>query len=406
MKHTISILAAIAILLFCASPAQAQYLGQVSPQTYQQTLASNVACTGTPQSFNATNLGLTQHWATATVNSAMTEFQMQFFGVDAAGNATAISDAMTVMYNPSGVSNGILSATGSFPIIQVRATCLPSTTGTFSIQYSGSSASPLPGGGAYTTASIDKVLYVTQDATVSPAFLTLTAPWGSSFGEIIFYYQTHSMTGSVLTVQCGTTLTSAGYLPSIGYTIANQLGTQIFQIPAMPCPNPQVVYTHGTVVAGTTFSAEYIFSPPGIPFSTNIGTLAATGNNEGVSITEKGARWRVVSNPAAGSQASGSKSSAVGISHVADCVSFSAAATTAASLTALTMNLRDGASGAGTIIWTMQLAVPASTGQLVQPFSVCGLNLIGSNNTAMTLEFSAGVTNVLEAVTLTGYDVE
>ena len=73
--------------------------------------------------------------------------------------------------------------------------------------------------------------------------------------------------------------------------------------------------------------------------------------------------------------------------------------------TALTITLRDGATGAGTIIWTYQTVVTATTGQLVQPHSVCGLNLVGTTNTAMTLEFSASLPNLIESVSLSGYNV-
>jgi hypothetical protein len=73
-------------------------------------------------------------------------------------------------------------------------------------------------------------------------------------------------------------------------------------------------------------------------------------------------------------------------------------------LTALTVNLRDGATGAGTVLWTAHVVIPAATGQAVIPFSVCGLRLPGTANTAMTLEFSALLTNLQETATLTYYD--
>ncbi len=131
------------------------------------------------------------------------------------------------------------------------------------------------------------------------------------------------------------------------------------------------------------------------------------GLNSGALLTEKGPRWQVISNPAAGAQATAAKAAGGGVvRHVADCVSFSAGSTAAPALTALTVNLRDGASGAGTVIWSEQVVISASTGQNVAPFSVCGLNLIGSTNTAMTLEFSASLANLIESVSVSGYDVQ
>jgi hypothetical protein len=91
---------------------------------------------------------------------------------------------------------------------------------------------------------------------------------------------------------------------------------------------------------------------------------------------------------------------------VADCISFSAGSTTAPALTALTVNLRDGATGAGTIIWTHEVIVANATGQNVPPFSTCGLMLPGTTNTAMTLEFSALLTNLIQAVSISGLNIQ
>jgi hypothetical protein len=126
----------------------------------------------------------------------------------------------------------------------------------------------------------------------------------------------------------------------------------------------------------------------------------------GVLQTDKGARWAGVSNPAAGSQATFSIAANAAQRHIADCVGFSAGSTTAPALTALTVNLRDGATGAGTIIHTWQIIIPALTGQNVLPFEFCGLALAGTTNTAMTLEFSASLANLIESVSLSGYNVQ
>lgn len=122
-----------------------------------------------------------------------------------------------------------------------------------------------------------------------------------------------------------------------------------------------------------------------------------------VSIALPNTGFYVVSNPAAGSQASASQAAAgAGLKNVATTICFSASATAAPALTALTVNLRDGASGAGTIKATFQVAIPATTGQSVVPFCTPVI-VIGSANTAMTLEFSAGLANLIESATLHGY---
>jgi hypothetical protein len=132
---------------------------------------------------------------------------------------------------------------------------------------------------------------------------------------------------------------------------------------------------------------------------------ATARNQTGAQLTEKPSRWGTFSNPAVSLQASVSWAAEAGVRHVADCVAFSAGSTSAPVATALTINLRDGATGAGTVLMTWQVVALAATGQNVAPFAVCGLNLVGTTNTALTLEFSALLTNLLESVSLTGFNV-
>ena len=113
-------------------------------------------------------------------------------------------------------------------------------------------------------------------------------------------------------------------------------------------------------------------------------------------------KWSVVHNPSTATQATITKAAgATGVRHV--CTGITATiATGATAQTPITVYLRDGATGAGTIIWTGTLAAPANS---VGVIAITDLYLPGSAATAMTLEFSAaGVTASLQAVTLTGYD--
>jgi hypothetical protein len=129
-------------------------------------------------------------------------------------------------------------------------------------------------------------------------------------------------------------------------------------------------------------------------------------NAVGAAVMEHSSRWSVIHNPAASSQATASIAAEGSVRHIADCISFSAGSTTAPALTALTVNLRDGATGAGTIIWTHEVVISNATGQNVLPYSQCGLNLPGTTNTALTLEFSALLTNLIESVSLSGFNLQ
>ncbi len=149
-------------------------------------------------------------------------------------------------------------------------------------------------------------------------------------------------------------------------------------------------YNGATYVNGRTASA------------TNLALTTAVGS----ALVEKGARWSVNSNPVVSTQATASKAAGgAGVRHVVDCISFSTGATTAPAATALTVQVRDGATGAGTIIWERRVVAAASTGTFNE-FATCGLNLIGTANTAMTIEFSALLTNLFESVSLSGYSVQ
>jgi len=126
-------------------------------------------------------------------------------------------------------------------------------------------------------------------------------------------------------------------------------------------------------------------------------------------VSEKSSRWTVVSAPASGTVASASLAAEAGVRHVADCITFSGDASAAVTAAAGTFVVRDGATGAGTVIWAYSIAHQVAAGagiQTIAPHSVCGLNLVGTTNTAMTAEFNAGVTGEVQAATLTGYNVQ
>jgi len=116
------------------------------------------------------------------------------------------------------------------------------------------------------------------------------------------------------------------------------------------------------------------------------------------------AGFAITHTPAAGSQATISQAAGgAGVKNVAEGVCFGFSASTAlGGISTVTINLRDGATGAGTILQSWQYTLPAAT---VAPFAQCfsGLHISGTANTAMTLEGSAAVGNLMEYVTLVGY---
>lgn len=122
-------------------------------------------------------------------------------------------------------------------------------------------------------------------------------------------------------------------------------------------------------------------------------------------LTTHPGQWAVTHAPGAAAQATISKGATASTRHVCTGLVCTVAAGASAPTAALvTFNLRDGATGAGTILASFQLSVPATAGVTSPPVCLSGLNIVGSVNTAMTLETS-GVTgsNVAASVSLFGY---
>ena len=402
-----STLRKIALRAFCGlffvliwpAASRSQFLGYTSPQSVTQTLAAaGTACTGSNQSFSVSNLGQTQHFASVLPSAAVTNMIVTIIGRDASLNNFTISDAAIGSNNS--VTASTVSGTGYFPVVFVQVLC---NGGTFTLSYTGTSSSPNVTSGAYLQTQIDKAIFfgiATNTSHGSPIFVP---PFGSAYGKIIFSYLTAGIAGSTFQVNCSSG-TTGGYI-SWTFALANTVASQVFQIPDSECTTVQGIYTSGGASANN-FNTDYIFSVPGQNGVTSSAAALGAAVNLGLPLTEKGARWDVLSTPAVSLQATASKAAgAAGVRHVADCVSYSAGAIAAPAATTLFINLRDGATGVGTVIWSKTVTIPATAAPHYD-FSFCGLNLIGTAATAMTLEFSVLLTNESESVTLTGYDVQ
>jgi len=106
------------------------------------------------------------------------------------------------------------------------------------------------------------------------------------------------------------------------------------------------------------------------------------------------------STPAVTTQASASLA-ATGATQRWICTSISATLSAVVAQPLITLNLRNGASGAGIIIWSKQVILPAGG---VWEVNLTDLSIPGAYGAAMTLEFSgAPAATNLEAVTITGY---
>ena len=119
--------------------------------------------------------------------------------------------------------------------------------------------------------------------------------------------------------------------------------------------------------------------------------------------------WTQIHVPATNAQATKSQGSAgVGKRNVCTgfTVTLAAGASAIAAAAPLTVAIIDGVSGGGTYLWRSYINIPATAGTQVTIVRT-GLWLVGSQATAMTVEFSAaGGANSYESVAMDGVVVE
>ena len=135
--------------------------------------------------------------------------------------------------------------------------------------------------------------------------------------------------------------------------------------------------------------------------------LSAAASGNGASVFVPAGQWSVTHAPAANTQATASKAAGgAGVRHVCTAISATlVAGATAPTATTATLNLRDGATGAVTVLMSWTLGLEATAGKTVT-LSLSGLSIFGTANTAMTLEYSgASGANSLQSVNIVGYDV-
>lgn len=143
-----------------------------------------------------------------------------------------------------------------------------------------------------------------------------------------------------------------------------------------------------------------------VTLNTNSAATAAANSGNGSMVTSGQGTWAVNHVPATATQATISKAAVAATRHVCTAISWSLCVDgTNAQAVIRKIYLRDGATGAGTILMAWAVNIAVATGNPVT-FSISDLNIVGSVNTAMTLEFdAAGVTGSQQTVNLVGYDL-
>jgi hypothetical protein len=128
---------------------------------------------------------------------------------------------------------------------------------------------------------------------------------------------------------------------------------------------------------------------------------SANAFQAGVQQADFPGQWAVINAPAAATAATISKAAVASTKHVAKSITVCISAV--AAQPNIVFNLRDGATGAGTVVWTALLSAAAGTSQCQS----ATFTIIGSTNTAMTLESStAPAATNFATVSVSGYDIQ
>lgn len=119
----------------------------------------------------------------------------------------------------------------------------------------------------------------------------------------------------------------------------------------------------------------------------------------GAQIVTQPGNWAQQDAPGGNTQATTTRAAVAGQRHVCTSIHASLAGTGVSGL--VNVLLRDGASGVGAVLWNGVMVIAAGESRNID---LAPLHILGSVNTAMTLEFdAAGGVNTEEAVSLTGY---
>jgi hypothetical protein len=381
-------------LIFCATVFLGVIAGVASAQSAPNCNQQNAILTaaGTGVNYNATSVKCVA-WTLSYFSQGFSAVSIQIESApDVAGTPGAFTVVpaanVTLGTNPlTSLVSGTLTIAGYFPWLRVN---LVTATGTGSVNYTLIGNSYVGPSSQVTAVAGSVATTVKAIGPDAPGAATTQNPVqesGVDGGGLVRRLLTDT-TGRLNIA--GTNATGTDAIPNGNLSILSNAGV------IGPSEVAPFLYD-----GATQWNRERQAGINTMPVATTL-----TGRNSiGTQITEYSSRFTVVSSPAVSTQASASIAAAGSVNHVLTHVCFSAVSSTAPALTLVDVVVRDGASGAGTIIAQFKVAITAATGQNVTPFCSPDLNLVGTTNTAMTAEFSALVTNVFESVTLTGYNI-
>jgi hypothetical protein len=251
-----------------------QDLGNVGLRTVDANLTGTggpVACTGSEQDYTTgtttgfSNLGQVSH-AAYLLSTNITSGTMTIQGSMDGVKFQPISEVATVAGSFANTPNSFVVGSGRYTLLRVAVTCFPATTGTYTLRYAGSNATPGALFGSQQLTQYDKTITDGASAGASQS-LTFQPPFGNTNGLFVFTYAGGTPpTGSTIRIRCTTPATQAIslYTAFTSSALTAVVATlQTISVPATPCPIMEVDYLTGGASTSTVF-LDYVFLLPGV----------------------------------------------------------------------------------------------------------------------------------------------
>lgn len=166
--------------------------------------------------------------------------------------------------------------------------------------------------------------------------------------------------------------------------------------------NPAVLGAQNPLLWNGT--SDNNFQPQGGHTADNMGfsTPANQLGGKAALVADLG-EWSLTHVPAVATRATITRAAVANARHVCRSISACLLAAPANSPQDVVLNLRDGATGAGTILWSKRIGTFDATNGACIDVEISGLNIVGSVNTAMTLEFNGAPGGAsFQSVAITG----
>lgn len=263
-KNFLSLVLSVAGLLAPAS-LRAQFLGYTSAQTTSFTPFNAASCTGSIQTATVPNAGQAVHIALAQAGSVK-NLLMWFQGSNDGVNYFDISEQVT----SQGTTAAAVQGNGYFAVVRLVANC--TAGGSITAFYTGQSVTPGNLYGLFASSQYLKNVVLNQPAATGFTGPIFRTPFANTAGTLFAYFAGGTTAvGTNIQVICSQVSSLTPNYQAGVYSLASNTTLQTFAVPASSCPYIELIY-NGTAGPTALFTADYVFSLPGVAPGLGTGT--------------------------------------------------------------------------------------------------------------------------------------